>query len=63
MVEVKQCVITSLTLRGKGARGSPLRRIVEVWDVETGEKIAEKDMLLHYDNIQDKYTLHGGEKQ
>jgi len=56
-VIVKQCVITILTIRGEGKPRSPMRRITEVWDAETGEKIAEKDMLLRYDPSADKYSM------
>lgn len=54
-VIVKQCVVTTLTRRGKGVFGSPCRCITEVWDAQTGEKIAEKDHLLHYDQLTDEY--------
>ena len=57
MVIVKQCVITQLTVRGKGTPESPIRRVTEVWDVETGQKIAENDMLLTYSTVDDKYTF------
>ena len=56
-VEVKQCVITALSKRGKGIEESPIRRITEVWDAVTGEKIAEYDPLLHYNPSEDKYGL------
>ncbi|MCJ7669545.1 MAG: hypothetical protein MUO61_03390 [Dehalococcoidia bacterium] len=57
-VTVKECVITTLTRRGKGTTpDSPIRCITEVWDAQTGEKIAEKDMLLHYDRLTDNYKF------
>jgi len=54
-VTVKQCVVTILSLRGKGIADSPFRRIVEVWDAQTGEKIAEDDCHFHYSPTEDKY--------
>ena len=41
-VELKQVIITTLTRRGNG-KDDPIRVILEVWDSETGEKIAEND--------------------
>ena len=63
-VELKQCVITTLTRRGKGEEGSPIRIITEVWDAETGKKIAEYDPLLVYVPSKDEYKMkvEGGRK-
>jgi len=44
-VELKQVIITQLSRRGDG-KNDPIRRITEVWDLETGEKIAEYDPLI-----------------
>ena len=52
---VKECVITRLTLRGMGKKGSPHRRVIEVWDVQTGEKIAEWDIHFRYSIADDEY--------
>jgi len=54
-VTVKRCVITTLTRRGKGVIRSPIRVITEMWDAETGEKIAEFDPDLLYDCVDDTY--------
>ena len=45
-VQLKQVVITTLTRRGKGKDGDPIRIITEVWDAETGDKIAEDDPFM-----------------
>lgn len=42
-VQVRQCVITTLTRRGDGTPKHPIRKIVEIWDVQTGEKLGEYD--------------------
>lgn len=41
-VVCKEVVITTNSKRGKGVVGSPIRRIVEVWEKD-GRKIAEHD--------------------
>lgn len=41
-VEIKNVVITNLTIRGEGVTGDPMRRVLEVWDTQ-GNKIAEND--------------------
>ncbi len=43
-VKIKEVVITNLTIRGDGHK-EPYRKILEVWDLETGEKIAENDIF------------------
>jgi len=42
-VKLKQVIITQILRRGKGTDDDPIRIITEVWDAETGEKIAEND--------------------
>jgi len=41
-VEIKECIITRLTIRGRGETGSPKRKIIQVWD-RGGNLIAEAD--------------------
>lgn len=54
-VELKLCVVTTLTRRGKGRNSSPIRIITEVWDAQTGRKIAEQDPDQYYDYADDMY--------
>ncbi len=54
-VDLRQCVITTLTRRGKGKEDSPIRVITEVWDAETGYKIAEFDPDLIYECHTDNF--------
>jgi hypothetical protein len=42
-VELKQVIITNLDRYGKGEEGSPIRRVIQVWDAETGELVATND--------------------
>lgn len=54
-VVCKEVVITSNAARGNGIPGSPIRRIVEVWEKD-GTKIAEHDPcpeLLTYEAALD----------
>lgn len=54
-VEVRQRIVTTLIRRGKGTEESPIRILTEVWDAETGHKIADSDPDLVYDNITDTF--------
>lgn len=56
-VEVRLCVITKLTKRGKGTTESPIRLITEVWDATTGSKLAENDPMFTYSYEDDKYIV------
>lgn len=63
-VEVKQCVITTLTRRGNGdSLVSPIRIITEVWDAKTGDKIAESDPYLSYNGSDDNYYRSGDKNE
>lgn len=54
-VELKACIITTLSRRGKGTWDSPIRRITEVWDAETGELIGVSDPMFEYNLANESY--------
>lgn len=41
-VEIKKVIITTLSRRGTGVEGDPVRVLTEIWDME-GSKMAEVD--------------------
>lgn len=50
-VQVRQCVITTLTRRGGGVVHSVIRPVIEIWDVQTAEKLGEYDAYAPQWNI------------
>lgn len=63
-VTCREVVITANATRGKGVLGSPVRRIVEVWEKD-GTKIAENDpcpeLLTHMDAVHFARWCQSGE--
>lgn len=59
-VQVRQCVITTLTRRGAGTADSVVRSVVEIWDVGTGEKLGEYDSYApHWDIAMGCWVFQG----